>query len=254
MPELYKKNFINLIKKKENENYSFFTECTVTINNTQFKYLVCNVDLDLLKCAVELAKVKSKFTMSQNQASIPRDSVTKLQKCAQGVLAEMFIHILLVHRYDFKVLRYDLERQSFIYSTEEYDLKIYISNDFYEVESRSSNIHHRSIKKFIMEDVIIGPYGNKVKIEDELADFHFRPIYVPDFIPFTSENGKYHYSENMINGDIKLVITGVATKEDFLNHGFRQTLGQKGTSYQVVKVLVAGDIDDMDNKFSQIME
>ena len=75
MPELYKKNFINLIKKKENENYSFFTECTVTINNTQFKYLVCNVDLDLLKCAVELAKVKSKFTMSQNQASIPRDSV-----------------------------------------------------------------------------------------------------------------------------------------------------------------------------------
>ena len=252
MPKLYKTKFIDLIAKKEKENYCFFTEYTAIIDGAPFKYLVCNIDLDLLKCAIELAKEKSKFTMNQNQASIPRDSMTKLQKCAQGVLAEMFIHILLVQRYGFCVLRYDLERQTFVYSTEEYDLKIFVSDVFYEVESRSSNIHHKSIEKFIMDDVIIGPYGNKVKIEDELADFHFRPIYMPNFNPFIFVNGKYYYAKNMINGDVKLIITGVATKEDFLKYGFRQTLGQKGTSYQVIKNLDVGDIDAMDYKFSQI--
>lgn len=115
--------------------------------------------------------------MDQNQAGIRRDEITKLQKCCQGVLAEMFIHVLLLERYGFKVLRYDLERENFLYKVEEYDLKIQIDNDFYEVESRSSNLHHTSIEKFINYDIIIGPYGNRLKIEDELADFHFRPIY-----------------------------------------------------------------------------
>ena len=254
MPELYKNKFLNLIAKKESENYLFFKECSVIINNVQYKYLVCNIDLDLLKCAVELAIEKSRFTMNQNQASVPRDSVTKLKKCAQGVLAEMFIHILLSRRYNFNVLRYDLERQTFVYSTEEYDLKIYVSDVCYEVESRSSNVHHMSIEEFIMHDVIIGPYGNKIKVEDELADFHFRPIYMPNFTPFVYANGKYHYAKSMINGEVKLIITGVATKEDFLKYGFRLSLGQKGTSYQVVKAIDAGDIDMMDYKFSQIMQ
>lgn len=254
MPELYKKKFASLLSNKQQLEYQFFTEKTANVDGKEFKYLECNIDLDILKCAIELAKEKSKFTMSQNQASIPRDSVTKLQKCAQGVLAEMFIHFLLIERYGFAVLRYDLERESFVYSKEEYDLKIFVSDIFYEVESRSSNIHHKSVERFIKNDVIIGPYGNKVKIEDLLVDFHFRPIYMPDFIPFVIKNGKYYYSQNMTNGDIKLVISGVATKDDFLNYGYRKSLGQQGTSYQVVNAIDVGDIIDMDYKFSNLKQ
>ncbi len=252
MPEFYKNEFISLYNAKKEKNYKFFDECSELIDEQEFKYLICNVDLDLLKCAVRLAKEKSKFTMSQNQAKIPRDNVTKLKKSAQGVLAEMFVHILLLERYGFEVLRYDLERQTFEYKTDEYDLRIIVNNNNYEVESRSSNVHHKSLERFIKKDVIIGPYGNSLKPTDELADFHFRPIYMPQFIPFCEKDGVYHYGENMINGNIKLVITGVATKEDFINFSYKTTLGQKGTTYYVVDVNKVGDIVEMDNKFKKI--
>ena len=252
MSELYKNEFVTLYNTKKENGYKFFDECSEFIDGVEFKYLICNIDLDILKCAINIAKEKSKFTMSQNQASIPRDSVTKLKKSAQGVLAEMFVHILLLDRYGFEVLRYDLERQTFEYKTDEYDLKIIVNEDSYEVESRSSNIHHKSVEKFVKNDVIIGPYGNSLKPTDNLADFHFRPIYMPDFMPFHEENGVYHYNENMINGNIKLVITGVATKEDFIKYSYKTALGQKGTVYYVVDANKIGDVEKMDKKFSKI--
>lgn len=253
MPEPYKSNFLELYKKKKQENYNFFTEKDAQVEGKNYKYLECNIDYDLLKCAMQLAKEKSKFTMKQNQASIPRDDVTKLEKCCQGILAEMFIHILLSERYGFEVYRYDLERKNFIYSTEEYDLKIYVSNEYYEIESRSSNIHYTSVENFIAKDIIIGPYGNSIKMEDELADFHFRPVYMPDFKPFVLKGGKYYYSDKMFNGEIKLIITGVATKEDFIKNGYKKTLRQKGTMYKVVDAKIIGDITEMDKKFKTIV-
>lgn len=202
-----------------------------------------------MKCAIDIAKIKSQFTMAQNQASIPRTEIVKLQKCAQGVLAERFVHFLLMDRYGLDVLRYDLERLTFVYSPEEYDLKIVDEDENeYEVESRSSNVHHSFIWKFVNDDVIIGPYGNRVKVTDELADFHFRPIYMPDFKPFIEEYGKTIYNPAMFDGGIKLVITGMATKQDFIDYGHLATLGQRGTTYQVVDAKIAGDVADMDRK------
>lgn len=254
MSNSYKKEFLSLLSKKKAEHYSFFQERTERINEKDFKYLECNIDLDILKAAVNLAKKKSQFTMNQSQAAIPRDSVTKLKKCAQGILAEMFIHFLLLERYNFEVYRYDLERDTFIYKTDEYDIKIYISDQIYEVESRSSNIHHSSISKFINEDVIIGPYGNSVKKTDELADFHFRPIYMPNFEPFLYIDGKYRYNEKLLKKDAKLVITGVATREDFIKNGFTGDLFQRGTKYFLVYAKLVGDIDTMDEKFKVLMK
>ena len=253
MPKEYKDSFLEIINSKIENNYNFILEHQTMINGKPFKYISFNIDKELLVCAVELAKEKSNYTMAQNQASVPRDWVTKVQKCAQGVLAEMFIHVLLTQRYGFEVKRYDLERETFIYSVEEYDLKIIVDGFEYEVESRSSNIHHTRIEDFILNDVIIGPYGNKCKTRDELADFHFRPIYMPEFVPFVQVNGKYYYSQNLTNGDVKLVITGVATKEDFLNYSYIASLGQRGTTYNVVNAIDIGDVDAMDFKFHNIL-
>lgn len=252
MPKEYKEDFQKLYNDKKNHGYNFFEEDEVIVRNKVFKFLVCNMDLDIIKCALKLAKEKSKFTMDQNQASVPRDQVTKLQKCMQGVLAEMFIHFLLIDKYSFTTLRYDLERDSFVYKKDEYDLKIYVNEAYYEIESRSSNVHHDSVKIFIENDVIIGPYGNGIKITDELADFHFRPIYMPDFKPFNLVEGKYRYNTDMLNGKIKLVITGVATKDDFLKHSYLTSLGQYGTTYHVVKAFLVGDITEMDRKFNDL--
>lgn len=40
----------------------------------------------------------------------------------QSVLAEMFIHFLLISRYGFTTLRYDLERETFLHKIDEYDI------------------------------------------------------------------------------------------------------------------------------------
>jgi len=251
VPKKYKDEFYNLYKRKILNKYNFFTEVSDIIDDKKFKYLICNIDSEIMKCAVNIAKEKSNFTMNQNQAGVLRSEVVKLKKSTQGVLAEMFIHFLLLERYNFNVLRYDLERPTFIYSTEEYDLKIIDDYGFeYEVESRSSNIHHTAIKRFVKEDVIIGPYGNKFKTMDVFADFHFRPVYMPNFEPFKEEFGETIYNSDMFNGKILLVITGVATKEDFMNFSYKVSLGQKGTTYYVVRADVAGDVSTMDKKFS----
>lgn len=252
MPEIYKKEFEKLYNEKKREKYNFFIEKEIYIKENKFKYLEFNVDRSILDCALNLAKVKSQFTMAQNQAGICRDDVEKLKKGCQGILAEMAIHILLMDRYNFKILRYDLERENFIYKVEEYDLKIQEDNNVYEIESRSSNIHHISVEKFVNEDIIIGPYYNKFKKADELADFHFRPIYMPDFEPFEYRDGKYHYSDKLFSGTSKLIITGVATKEEFIKHGYTKSLGQRGTTYQVVDACLVGDLNVMDNKFKVI--
>ena len=255
MANKYKDLFLSLYKRKKAANYVFFTEVEEEISFKPFKFLVCNIDLDILKCAVELAKEKSQFTMNQNQANIPRSETVKVKKCAQGILAEMFVHFLLVERYGFNVKRFDLERDSFEYSTDEYDLKIIVDSKEYEVESRSSNIHHFSIRKFVKEDVMIGPYGNASKIMDEYADLHFRPIYMPEFFPFSYEDGgKVVYNKKMIDGSIRLVITGVATKEDFLKNGRNSSLGQRGTTYHVVDISKIGDITEMDKKIKELIK
>ena len=254
MPEIYKNNFHKLFQDKKEKGYKFFEECIEKIDGKDFKYLVCNIDSQILNCAIELAKEKSHFTMDQNQANVPREPVVKLEKCAQGVLAEMFVHFLLVDRYGLDVLRYDLERPTFEYKNDEYDLKIVASNNCYKVESRSSNVHHKSVSKFVNEDVIIGPYGNARKAADELADFHFRPIYMPDFCHFYEKDESYHYNQNMINGTVKLVITGVATKEEFLKYSYETSLGQHGTRYSVVDAKKIGDVSCMDEKFKHLKQ
>lgn len=254
MPEYYKNQFLSLYEKKKKEGYVFFKEVEEEINFKPFTFLECNIDLEILKCAVEMGKEKSKFTMNENQAGIPRSQAMKIKKASQGILAEMFVHFLLVERYGLNVKRFDLERETFEYSDNEYDLKIIVDTKEYEVESRSSNIHHFSVRKFVKDDVIIGPYGNSVKIMDEYADFHFRPIYLPEFYPFSFETEKAVYNKKMIDGTIRLVITGVATKQDFIDFGRNSSMGQKGTTYHVVDVLKIGDVKVMDEKFKRFIK
>ena len=58
----------------------------------------------------------------------------------------------------------------------------------------------------------------------------------------------------MVDGTIKLVITGVATKKDFAEHGYDSSLGQRGTTYHVVDISKIGDVDEMDKKIKNLIK
>lgn len=96
--------------------------------------------------------------------------------------------------------------------------------------------------EFVCLDQLV-PANHLVRNVGAVIDFSFIHEYTEDY-----------YSQNMTNGDIKLVISGVATKDDFLNYGYRKSLGQQGTSYQVVNAIDVGDIIDMDYKFSNLKQ
>ena len=249
MPNHHKVSFQELYKKKKGQ-YCFFEEKMIFVDGEGFTYLTCQIDEEILQSVFDIAREKSDFTMSLNQACIYRNKQEKIIKCMQGVLAETFIHLLLIDRYKLSVKRYDLERDTFKYSTSEYDLKILSYDREYTVESRSSNIYSKSIKTFVDNDAIIGPYFNKVKLYEDFSDFHFRPVYQPKFNPFEHD---HTFNDNLLNGNIKLIITGVATKEEFQKHSYIGTLGQNNTQYRLIKAKLVGDIKDMDAKFANIM-
>lgn len=253
MSNKYKNKFQELYDAKKENGYTFFYERNVVVDGRNYKYLICHVDLDILKCSLEIAKEKSNYTMTYNQAGIPRSMVTKIQKCCQGVLAEMFVHIMLMERYGLNIERFDLERPDFRYYPEEYDINILLNGKEYEVEVRSSNVHHKNIEQFIKNDIIIGPYTNNIKRQEELASFFFRPIYMPEFTPFEENSGQYSFSKKLFNNESLLVITGVATKDEMENNFQYKSLGQQGTTYRTVEVMTAGDIDEMDKKFEDFV-
>lgn len=64
MPKKYKDEFYNLYKMKILNKYNFFTEVSDIIDDKKFKYLICNIDSEIMKCAVNIAKEKSNFTMN----------------------------------------------------------------------------------------------------------------------------------------------------------------------------------------------
>ena len=253
MANKFEKEFIDYYIKKKKDNYIFFEEQAIIINNEKkFNYLKCNIDRTSVVMALKIAKEKSKHTMSKNQAGFNRNQITKIIKSSQGILAEMFLHILLLERYKLNTIRYDLERKTFEYSIEEYDIKIIAADKNYEVESRSSIIRNKTIKQFIENDFIIGPYYNKFKEKDEVADFHFRPVYFKEYKPLIEINNKFDINPELYNGTTKLIISGCATKEEMIKHSIIGTLGQKGTKYNLIKVEFCGDISIMDIKLQKL--
>lgn len=68
----------------------------------------------------------------------------------QGVLAEMFIHFLLISRYGFTTLRYDLERETFLHKTDEYDI-------FYVPKHSQKNDFNKYRRFGITDNAIINP-------------------------------------------------------------------------------------------------
>jgi hypothetical protein len=93
---------------------------------------------ELVETSILLAEEKSLKTMDSNQNLIVRNRAEKINQSCRGILGEAAIQLLFAKQLKLPltdIKRFDLERDSFDYTSDEYDLRI--SN--IRIEVRTSN-------------------------------------------------------------------------------------------------------------------
>lgn len=212
------------------------------------KWTICSVSIDfksaLFLKAKEQAKLKSQYTMTYGQDSIPRTMELKYQKQLMGTIAEIYCQFFLSETLKecrinstWSIVRYDdIRTDSFKSPVGEYDIKITDGASFnFTVESRSSIIYNRTIAQAIRDFHILGPYSSLAKKGEGFNDVYIRPIYF--FIPMSSEKyDSFLFESYLYKGKLNLLILGGCGKRQMKDIGYDTALAQSGTTYRVVNI------------------
>lgn len=214
-------------------------ETVITKQGTKYErnyqILRVNPKEEFIRHALKIAKVKSKHTMDEDQAENIRDFDQKVLSAFRGIFAETAVQVylekILPHC---KILRYDIERLTFAYSPEEYDLKIVQNGKTYEIESRSSENYKRGmdITKGLETLDIIGSYTNNTKVQESPADFYIRPLYQYETRNGYQERNLNNYLKRLREGDIVLYLTAGTDFETMQRYGRLKPMGQNNTLYR----------------------
>lgn len=193
---------------------------------------MCQFSDEDLKEAIEIAKVKSQFTMNVDQNGISRNNVKKFNNQLQGILAEIAVETLLKEM-DLNPIRYDkIRTDGFRSAKGEFDLKFKIQDKEFLVESRSSKFYNLNQ---IIDHPIIGSYKNQFKRQEKENDLFFKTL-------FFIKDKKKSLIEN-ISEKKTFILTGGAFLEDFKNNGYVGNLGQSNTQYNLLKIEKQNQMD-----------
>ena len=240
----YKEKYYEVINKLRASNYDFFERFALKRKPKEKRVVVKLKINGMLLCnAYELAVIKAKYTNDKSQSGKERPMNIKIMNQLKGILAEIGVHLILedVLGLD-NVKRWDLERESFDYSTAEYDLKFSIGNKEYFCESRSSTSYKTTLSEFLSRYHVIGPYTSDVKKKEDANDYYFRPVFqyknlLPNdqtFLPYDSIRNTW---KDIVNGELSLYFVSGATKSEMF--GKDQEIGsnkQTGTTYRQVRM------------------
>ena len=208
---------------------------------------------DIIFC-MKMAKFKSDFTMNASQANEPRKINEKVSKAFNGMLAE-----LAIHRFFIKVLeipenhikRFDFERDTFKYTKDEYDLKIFINNTWYDVESRSSISYKTTLKEAFEGFQLIGPYVNEVKVSEDYNAIYLRPLYQYKEVKKRSKEELLNLPIDYYKNKVDLYLITGAFKKDFDKHGYVKDMYQNNTNFNVIDIRALGGLDKFIERFNQ---
>ena len=254
MNNTYKERYYEIIKELREKKYDFFERFEETIVlpydktlgiKPQEKRVVVKLRINgMLLCnAYELAKIKAKYTNDKNQSGKERPMDIKIMNQLKGILAEIGVQLILEEVLGLDdVKRWDLERESFEYSTAEYDLKFSIGNKEYFCESRSSTSYKTTLSEFLSTCHVIGPYTSEVKKKEEANDYYFRPVFQyknlyskeQEYLPYDAIRNTF---KDIVNGNLSLYFISGATKSDMF--GKYQEIGsnkQSGTTYRQIRM------------------
>lgn len=250
------REFTELFKKYK--NYQYFREVKLDFGIV----LEFHAPADIYNNCYKIAREKAKFTMSYSQRLILRAPKEKVIKQFKGVLAETAIHLYLIQVCNIPfnaVHRWDLERDTFEYSPNEYDLKITTGEKAIFIESRSSDSYKTSLESFVKYYDIIGKYSNKRKRGEKEADIYMRPVYqFEPCIKAEERTEKLYETYKMIQSkSLKLYLVSGAVREEMYGpNSYAKNMLQGDTIYQCLKIIDAGDMKRISgvicNKYAQL--
>lgn len=218
----------------------------------------------LLELAETLTEKKVVHTRDESQSGRLRKHPLKYQKQLMGSIAEITVTTLF-DRYlksqgfadQWGVTLYDSVRTDEFRSPEgEYDIRLVnrrAPDIYYEVESRSSIAHNRTLAVALSQFDIIGPYESSIKKNEALKDLYVRPLYA--YLNF--EKRRYtetSFRELLISGEVQLYVVGGCTRDRMIEKGFAKTMDQKGTEYRVVRIRDGLDILDFLEEVSRTLQ
>ncbi len=249
------KNFLNLLKEKSNLiNFNQEREITFNLEEKRFTIPIIelkreNIDEELIKNIYNISLEKAEKTMKLNQNLEEREQYIKIIKSFRGILAETIVHLYLHYICEIpidKIKRYDLERETFEYKKEEYDIKICSSHQntpCYIIEVRSSNNPYENIEDYLAERGIICAYTNNQKKTEEAKDISIAIIYkLSGHKGNLKEKMEKNFFEDFYENKYTIYFpTHCALKETCYNLSKKTNLGQNNTEYYIVPFSAISD-------------
>lgn len=247
--------------KNINRNRLFTLIIEVTQEGKQYerKYHILKVipNADIISHALDIAKEKAEYTMAEDQGERIRTNEGKVLSAFRGVFAETAIQILfetVLNNYeDLEIIRYDIERETFEYKPEEYDVRIKNKNNVYDLEIRSSENYKYDLKGGLEKLDIIGEYTNSTKVSEEYSDYYVRPLYHYKPTTYKQEKNLSSYIDKLKKGEIILYITAGTDLYSMNKYSKIKNLGQEKTKYRCLWMQhpKAKDIKDFINIIKQ---
>lgn len=163
----------------------FFEKQEIIVKGKKFIIFRFNFNRKIVQHAYAIADKKSKKVNNSDQAGDPRTNKQSLVSCFRGVLAEigaqLYLELMMASQTNYKVERWDLEREEWEYESSEYDVRVVLPNGFViKCESRSSMSYKTTLPEFCEYRHVITRYTTTVKLKEGENHLYFRPVYQYD--------------------------------------------------------------------------
>lgn len=221
-----------------------------------YTYYSFSPTLDDLRLVKYIAVNKAIKTNNADQNGNERDLNTKIHKQFMGDLAELAVTKFLVnviHLEESKVKWWDVERETFDYSKNEYDVAILgEGNTFIEVNVRASFYKEsKNIGEMFLSDKMdyITSYTNSVKQKENEGDISLRVIYsfpksFKSKLPNNSKTKAFYNTFDFFkylttkdnNEFLRIYVVGFAPTSLIKDKQKEKSLSQKNTKYKTIHI------------------
>jgi hypothetical protein len=211
---------------------------TITIERAGLVKNIVEIKPDkrILEFTHELAVEKAQKIMPQNQNLETRSIESTVGNLCRGILGETALNLVFaetIAESPSEILQFDLERPSFDYVPNEYDLMFRGRR----LEVRTSNNPFARIQDYLwaQERGVICRYTNAIKTKELRAAYYFAVVYdYPGASGAVADDKKISFLADMDAGNLRMYLAGAVNDSERETHSIVGTMGQANTNYEYV--------------------